>query len=84
MRKEFSTPWHSIEYSGKNDKQIMEFCPVARDPEDIKANLIIETPEGEKLCSVGDIVLKTSEGLFYVRSKKEIEDIIEGSLSGKL
>jgi hypothetical protein len=55
----------AIQFTGKNDAEIMEFCPVARDPVDYKPNLIILTLEGEMLVSVGDWVIKGVAGEFY-------------------
>ena len=52
-------------FTGKNDKECLEFCTTARDPIDKKPNLIIETLEGEMLCSVGDYIIKGVEGEFY-------------------
>ena len=48
-----------------NDKEIIDFCPTARDPEDTKPNLIIPTLEGDHLVSVGDFVIKDIKGEFY-------------------
>ena len=48
-----------------NDKEIMDFCPTARDLEDTKPNLIIPTLEGDHLVSVGDFVIKGIKGEFY-------------------
>ena len=59
----------AIKFTGRNDKEIMKFCPTARDPEDIKPNLIIPTLEGEMLISVGDWVIEepfpTDDRKFY-------------------
>ena len=48
----------AIQFVGNNDKQCLQFCPKGRDPNDIKANLIIPTLTGEVLCSVGDYIVK--------------------------
>jgi hypothetical protein len=55
----------AVQFTGKNDAEVMAFCPIARDPVDKKPNLIIPTLEGEHLCSVGDWVIKGVAGEFY-------------------
>ena len=55
-----------IKYNGKNDKECLEFCSIARDPDDLTANLIIPTYNGDKLCNVGDFIAKFSDGSYTV------------------
>jgi len=55
----------AMQFTGRNDKECLEFCPIARDPIDRKPNLIIPTLEGEHLCSVGDFIIKGVKGEFY-------------------
>jgi hypothetical protein len=55
----------AIQFTGKNDKECLSFCPIARDPEDDRPNLIIPTLEGDHLCSVGDWIIKGVKGEFY-------------------
>lgn len=54
----------AIQFRG-NDKECIEFCPTARDPDDRKANLIIPTLEGEMLVSLGDWIIEGVNGEFY-------------------
>lgn len=53
-------------YNGKNDKECLDFCSKARDLDDLKANLIVETYEGDKLCNVGDYIAKFNDESFMV------------------
>lgn len=55
----------AVQFTGHNDEEIMAFCPDARDPIDIKPNLIIVTLEGDMLCSINDFIIKGVEGEFY-------------------
>ncbi len=55
----------AVQFTGRNDKECLAFCPDARDPVDRKPNLIISTLEGEMLCSVGDYIIKGINGEFY-------------------
>lgn len=43
----------AVQFKG-NDRECMAFCPIARDPEDDRPNLIIPTLEGDHLWSFGD------------------------------
>ena len=54
----------AIQFTG-NDKEIIDFCPSARDPEDLRPNLIIPTLEGDMLLSFGDWVIIGVKGEFY-------------------
>jgi len=55
----------AIQFTGKNDKECLSFCSIARDPKDDRPNLIIPTLEGDYLCSVGDWIIKGVAGEFY-------------------
>ena len=55
----------AVQFTGKNDAEVLRFCPDARDPQDAKPNLIIPTAEGEMLASVGDWIIRGVEGEFY-------------------
>ncbi len=55
----------AIQFTGRNDAECLAFCPIARDPVDRKANLIIPTLEGEMLVSVGDWIIRGVKGEFY-------------------
>lgn len=55
----------AVQFTGHNDAEVLDFCPIARDPVDTKANLIIPTPEGEMLVSIGDWVIRGVKGEFY-------------------
>lgn len=55
----------AVQFTGHNDKQCLQFCPKARDPIDNKANLIIDTLQGDMLCSIGDYIIKGVKGQFY-------------------
>lgn len=55
----------AIQFTGNNDHECLQFCPAARDPIDIKPNLIIKTLEGDMLCRIGDWIIKGVEGEFY-------------------
>lgn len=55
----------AIQFTGHNDAECLAFCPVARDPEDVKANLVIPTLEGEMLVSPRDYIIKGVRGEFY-------------------
>lgn len=56
----------AIQFTGHNDKDCLLFCPTARDPNDIKPNLIVVTMGGEVLLSVGDWIVKNYSGSFAV------------------
>ncbi len=56
----------AIQYTGRNDKECLEFCPKAVDPITNNPCLMIETLEGDlTTCSVGDWIIKGVEGEFY-------------------
>ena len=55
----------AVQFTGSNDKECLLFCPIARDIEDNKPNLVIPTLEGDHLCSVGDWIIKGVNGEFY-------------------
>ncbi len=55
----------AIQFTGKNDKECLAFCPIAKDPDDTKPSLIIPTLEGNHLCSIGDWIIKGIAGEFY-------------------
>jgi hypothetical protein len=55
----------AVQFTGHNDRECIEFCPGARDPKDIKANLIIPTSQGEVLAIPGYYIVKGYDG-FYV------------------
>ncbi len=55
----------AVQFNGHNDHTIKLFCPSARDPIDIKPNMIIPTLEGDHLISVGDFVIRGIAGEFY-------------------
>ncbi len=55
----------AIQFTGHNDKECLDFCPIARDPIDRMPNLIIPTLEGDMLCNVGDWIIKGTAGEFY-------------------
>lgn len=55
----------AVQFTGKNDTECMVFCPIARDPVDKKPNLVIETLEGDMICSVNDWIIRGVSGEFY-------------------
>lgn len=55
----------AIRFTGRNDSEVLAFCPGARDPIDTKPSLIIPTLEGEMLVSVGDWIIRGVKGEFY-------------------
>lgn len=67
----------ALQFTGKNDAECLAFCPVARDPEDIKANLIIPTSDGEMLVSIGDHIAKDARGEFYPYRPHVFEELFE-------
>ena len=71
----------AIKFTG-NDREVLAFCPGARDPEDSKPNLIIPTPHGERLVSVGDYVVKvaTLPTVYYVVDGTVFEAIAKREL----
>lgn len=67
----------AVQFTGKNDAEVIAFCPTARDPVDKKPNLIILTRLGERLCSVGDWVIKDGGGEFYPCGPRTFEATYE-------
>lgn len=55
-----------LRFTGKNDSECIKFCPVARDPIDTKANLIISTKNGDVLCNIDDYIVKFEDNTFDV------------------
>ena len=55
----------AVQFTG-NDAECRAFCPAAWDPVARRPNLIIPTPEGEMLVSVGDWIIKDASGKFYL------------------
>jgi len=55
----------AMQFTGHNDIAMLRFCPMARDPIDCRANLIIQTLEGEMLVTVGDWIIRGVKGEFY-------------------
>lgn len=63
-KKEFV---EAIQFTGKNDTECLEFCPVARDPADKKPNLIIQNGDGvDTLINQSDFIV-FKEGFGYYR-----------------
>lgn len=60
-------------FTGKNDKQCLEFCCTAKDIDDLKASLVVKTSKDEEiLCNVGDYIVKLTDGSFNIlRSIRE-------------
>ena len=54
----------AVQFTG-NDAECLAFCPIARDPVDDRANLVIPTLEGDMLVSMGDWIIKGVKGEFY-------------------
>lgn len=54
----------AIQFTG-NDKECIEFCPTAIDPETDKPCLIIPTMEGDMTCSIGDWIIRGVKGEYY-------------------
>lgn len=48
-----------------NDKECIEFCPIATDPEEKVPSLVIPTLEGDIKVSFGDYIIKGVNGEFY-------------------
>lgn len=55
----------AVQFNGHNDRECMTFCPIAVDPVERKASLIIPTLEGEMRCDIGDWIIKGVKGEFY-------------------
>ena len=55
----------AVLFTGHNDAEVMAFCPIARDPVDMKPNLIIPCRVGDMLVSVGWWVIRDAKGEFY-------------------
>ncbi len=55
----------AIQFTGKNDKECLEFCPIAFDPEIANPGLVIPTLEGSMTVSVWDWIIKGVQGEFY-------------------
>ncbi len=55
----------AIQFTGHNDKECLEFCQLARDPDDKKSRIIIPALEGDLTCDVGDYIIKDIMGEFY-------------------
>ena len=55
----------AVQFTGRNYREIMRFCAIARDPVDTYPNLIIPTLEGDMLASVGDWIIQGVSGEFY-------------------
>lgn len=63
MKKAFEL----IQFTGYNDKECIEFCPIATDPEEKEANLIIKNCFGENIkCNIGDYIIKYDDSSFNV------------------
>lgn len=67
----------AIKFTGHNDAECMQFCRNARDPVDIKANLIVPTLIGEVLCNIGDWIVKYEDGKFDVLESGVFEGSFE-------
>ncbi len=55
----------AIQLTGKNDAEIVAFCPTAVDPEEKDARMIIPTLEGNMYCMLYDWIIKGVNGEFY-------------------
>jgi hypothetical protein len=54
----------AIQFKG-NDKECIDFCPVAVDPVEQHPSLLIPTLEGDMRVSFGDWIIKGVNGEFY-------------------
>jgi len=55
----------AVQFTGRNDAEVMAFCPIAVDPEDRGPSLIIPTLEGNHKALPGDWIIKGVKGEFY-------------------
>ena len=55
----------ALQFTGRNDRECLIFCPVAKDPEERLPSLVIPTLEGEMRVSVGDWIIKGVKGEYY-------------------
>ena len=55
----------AIQFTGHNDIECMKFCPIATDPIDRVASLLIPTLEGIMKCNIGDWIIKGVKGELY-------------------
>lgn len=61
-----------IKFTGRNDKECLDFCPHARDPMDQRGNLILPTLVEEVLVNPGDWIVRNSFGHFRKFTDKEL------------
>jgi hypothetical protein len=54
----------AIQFNGYNDKECLEFCLNLRDPEDIKANLILFTKNGDILINKNDWIVNNGDNTY--------------------
>ena len=54
----------AIQFLG-NDRECIQFCPIAIDPPENKPSLIIPTLEGDMRVEMGDYIIKGVKGEFY-------------------
>jgi len=67
---------NAIQFTGQNDNECLKFCPYARDPKDVEANLIIDLPYGHPiLCSIGDYIIKDLNGIFHVCKEEKFNSL---------
>jgi hypothetical protein len=55
----------AVQFTGKNDAEVLAFCPVAYDPEVNRPTLEIATLEGVMTAEVGDYIIRGVQGEFY-------------------
>ena len=66
----------AIQFLG-NDKECLDFCPSAIDPNSDKASLIVPTPEATILCHIGDWIIKESNTSFLVQDSESFNKTYE-------
>lgn len=55
----------AVQFTGKNDAEVLAFCPSAVDPDDTKPGIDIPTLEGVMRADVGDWIICGIKGEFY-------------------
>ena len=64
----------ALQFTGHNDAECLNFCSLARDPEDNKGNLILPTLVEEVLVNKGDWIVKNCFGHFKKYTTRELLD----------
>jgi hypothetical protein len=57
----------AIQFTGENTKECMEFCRGAiKFPDGLIKTILIQTTDGNRLCGIGDYIVKEVDDKFYI------------------